>query len=347
MKGTAGRGPGQTPRALVTGWFSFPGLGATAGDLLALEVTSGWLADAQMDFDVALDPSHGPGVDWRRVDPRAYTHHLFVCGPFFARRRLLRVLPRWGATALARVNPLVHRLGCRQIDDAIVELMVRRFDRSRQIGLNLSMLGPPGSWHPFQALVQRDGAGGDARADITLAHEGRRVPVVGVLTIDRQREYGQGGHDIASRAIEQLLARRDVAAVPIDTRLDRPNLGGLRTPAAVESLIARMDVVVTTRMHGAVLALKHGVPAVVIDPVPGGAKVTRQMSVLGWPHVVNAEAPDLGPALDRALDACLTAEARQQAEAAGARGVALVAAVRVALLAALAGPAGSMSRADP
>ena len=48
----------------------------------------------------------------------------------------------------------------------------------------------------------------------------------------------------------------------IDTRLDVPNNSGLRTPAEIESLIAAMDVMVTTRLHGTVLALRNGVPAI-------------------------------------------------------------------------------------
>ena len=58
----------------------------------------------------------------------------------------------------------------------------------------------------------------------------------------------------------------------------------MRTAAEVESLIARVDVVVTTRLHGLVLALKNGVPAVAVDPVRGGAKVCRQAQTLGWPY---------------------------------------------------------------
>lgn len=38
-------------------------------------------------------------------------------------------------------------------------------------------------------------------------------------------------------------------------------------------MLRRLDVVVTTRLHGLVLALKNGVPALAVDPVaaaPGG-----------------------------------------------------------------------------
>ena len=77
-----------------------------------------------------------------------------------------------------------------------------------------------------------------------------------------------------------------VAVVPIDTRLDIPNKGGLRTPEEIESLIARMDMVVTTRLHGMVLSLKNGVPVLAVDPITGGAKITRQANVIGWSNTL-------------------------------------------------------------
>ena len=70
--------------------------------------------------------------------------------------------------------------------------------------------------------------------------------------------------------------------VKIDTRLDT-NQTGLRTPAEVESVIRKMDVVMTTRLHGLVLAIKNGVPVIAIDPVAGGAKIKRQAESIDWP----------------------------------------------------------------
>lgn len=61
------------------------------------------------------------------------------------------------------------------------------------------------------------------------------------------------------------------------------NAGGLRTSAEIESLIARMDIVVTTRLHDMVLALKNGVPAIAVDPIAGGAKITQQARAINWP----------------------------------------------------------------
>src|SRR4051812_2348322 len=69
-------------KALVSGWFSFEQTGASAGDLLARDVACEWLRDAGRAFDVALAPPFTGGVDWRAVDPAAYSEVVFVCGPF-------------------------------------------------------------------------------------------------------------------------------------------------------------------------------------------------------------------------------------------------------------------------
>ena len=146
-----------------------------------------------------------------------------------------------------------------------------------------------------------------------IAPRARLVPVVGTVLIAEQPEYGDRAHQgKANSAIERLLKAREVAVVPIDTCLDPPNRTGLRTPAEIESLIARMDVVVTTRLHGTALALKNGVPPLVIDSVAGGDKVIRHARTLGWPaSFVIDELTDAK--LMKAFDYCLTSEARQAA----------------------------------
>jgi polysaccharide pyruvyl transferase WcaK-like protein len=42
--------------------------------------------------------------------------------------------------------------------------------------------------------------------------------------------------------------------------------------------MARMDVVVTTRLHGIVLTLKKGVSALVVNPIAGGSTAMRDQS---------------------------------------------------------------------
>jgi hypothetical protein len=155
-----------------------------------------------------------------------------------------------------------------------------------------------------------------------------------VILVEPQAEYkGAGKHQLVNEAIDRLVASRELSAVRIDTRLDT-NGTGLRTPAEVESLIARMDIVVTTRLHGLVLALKNGVPALAIDPVAGGAKIKRQAETVGWDVVFTPEglSPDR---LQSAFDYCLTTEARRKADECGARAKRIVAGVQEAFIAEL------------
>lgn len=270
-------------RALVCGWFSFEEMGATAGDILSRDLVVTWLGEAGMEHDVALaDPFEG-GVRWDGVDPDAYTHLVFVCGPFGNGWPITELLPR--------------------------------FAHCRLVGVNLSMLQPLEEWNPFDVLLERDSSR-TSRPDLSFLSQAPLVPVVGVVLVHPQSEYEGGRHADVEATIRRLLDAREVAVVDIDTRLD-VNRNGMRTAAQIESAVARMDAVVTTRLHGLVLALKNGVPAVAVDPIAGGAKVVTQAAALGWPHVFTADALDVG-ALAAALDACLEPAAREAAAATAA-----------------------------
>jgi hypothetical protein len=293
-------------KTLVAGWFSWEMYSATAGDLMACEVACDWLRSAGHALDVALAPPFVGGVDWRTVNPGDYSHLVFVCGPF------------------------------RNIGPAITDFL-ERFAHCRRIGLDLSMIEPVEAWNPFDLLLERD-SNRAQRPDISFACRQGRVPVVGVCLVHPQKEYrDRGRHQPAKEAIERLLATREVAAVPIDTRLDA-NSTGLRTSREVESLIARMDLLLTTRLHGTVLAIKNGVPALAIDPIAGGAKIQRQAQTVGWPVVFTADALE-DAELQRAFDYCLTAEARAKARECTERATSQVVQVRDEFIAALVQPA--------
>jgi hypothetical protein len=299
---TSPQPPAGAGRVLVGGWFSFAGALTTAGDLLAKDVVCAWLDRAARTYDVAMDPTFGRGVDWFKVDPAAYTDVVFVCGPFY-RSDLLR-----------------------------------RFEGCRLIGVNLSMQVPVEDWNPFDLLLERDSSQVH-RPDVTFAASPARVPVVGLTLLPP--EHAKDGHGDryrqASDAIERLIARRGVASVPIDTSLEPPGPGTPTAPA-VTSLMARMDIVVTTRLHGLVLALRGGVPALALEPIPGGYKVRPQAEILGWPAVVGIE--DLSDrTLDEAFDLCLSDEGRRLALACAERAAAEVAEVAERFIDAMVEPA--------
>ena len=289
-------------KVLVAGWFSFPKMGATAGDFLARDVVCGWLDEAGRSYDVALADPFRNGVDWQAVDANRYSDVVFVCGPF------------------GNGWPIPE--------------FIARFTGRRLIGVNLSMLEPLEHWNPFDLLLERDSSR-LLRPDVSLLAPLKRVPVVGIVRVHIQTEYPEGLHEVANRAIERLVASRAMAAVPIDTRLD-VNVTGLRSAAEIESLIARMDVVLTTRLHGLVVAIKNGVPAVVVDPIGQGAKVLRQAKALSWKVVFTAD--DLSDvALTEAFDWALTEDARVAASNCRERGVGRLQEARDRFLSAFAG----------
>jgi polysaccharide pyruvyl transferase WcaK-like protein len=98
-----------------------------------------------------------------------------------------------------------------------------------------------------------------------------------------------------------------------------------------------MDMLVTTRLHGAVLALKNGVPVLAIDPESGGAKIQRQMKTIGWPIVFTVDRLT-DEELRNALEYCLTEEARDLARACGLRSAHEVASIGEEFIAALSNP---------
>lgn len=277
-------------RVLVTGWFSFPDAHATAGDLLARDLACEWLKSAGYEFDIALAPPFQGGINLFEADPENYSHAIFVCGPFEKK--------------------------------ALEAQFLGRFANSYVIGLDLTMITPLDEWNPFDSLLERDSSDA-ARPDIVFLSRSAPVPVVGVCLVE---PYEGAITDVAHAAISRLIASREISVVQIDTRLDK-NTTGLRSPAEIESLLARMDVVITTRLHGLVLALKNGVPAIAIDPEAGGAKIKRQAETIGWAQVFTADAVS-DVALEKAFDYSLTEEARVRARECSKRAAKVVEEIR-------------------
>jgi hypothetical protein len=266
-------------RILVTGWFSLDDGEITAGDALACETVRGWLAAAGVPHDVAAIDGfrHDGDVGAARVDPASYSHVLFVCGPV--------------------ASPKVARL-------------LKPFDHCRRIAVGVSMTAGDGDC--FDDVLPRDG-GTAARPDLSLGAPAAATAVVGVTLSHPQPEYGdRGRHELANGLVRDLMRQTPAAPLELDTRLDAREALACRTAERFTSLLARVDAVVTTRLHGLVLALRAGVPAVALDPIAGGAKVAAQAAALGWPAVRTVEDTDVAQ-LAELLDWCLTGEARERA----------------------------------
>jgi hypothetical protein len=272
-------------KALVAGWFSFGNGHATAGDLMCKDLVCRWLIEAGWQARAATAHPFEGDVDWRTEDPAEYSHVVFVCGPFGK--------------------------------DENERQFLRRFWHCTLIGLNLSMKVPVESWNPFDLLIERNSTRA-VNPDLVFGVERKLVPVIGVCLVE---DYPEGQTDVAHNAIRRLVQARPAALVNIDTRLD-VNSVGLRTPEEVESLLARMDVVVTTRLHAMVLSLRNGVPVVAIDP-EGYAKIVKQAASIDWPAAFPVDNVS-DSQLAEALQYCFSAEAREKAASCAAAAAATV-----------------------
>jgi hypothetical protein len=276
-------------KVLVTGWFSFEEVIATVGDGLGAEVVAGWLAEQGIDHDVAWAPYLERGVHWRDVDPAGYTHLLFVTGP-------------------VRERPLLREL-------------TGTFAHARRLAVNVSVV-EEGGRELFDAVWERD-APGVVRPDLAVEGPAADAPVVAVAFTPVQAEYGERSEAERVRgAIEEWLAVRGLPWFELSMDLfEKPHP---RRAEQVEALVRRADVVVSMRLHGLVLGLKHQRPVIACDPIAGGAKVSGQAEALGWPLVLGTEELTAA-ALDEALERCLSgalAGALQQARARGEAGTA-------------------------
>lgn len=285
-------------RVLVVGWPSLREGEATAGDVLAMDTVAGALAAEGIPRDLAWSPVLRPEcLSLDAADPGRYTHLVFACGPL--------------------TGPGVAGLH-------------EKFRGCRRIAVGVSVPDPADpAVTGFHVVLPRDGPGVTPAGDLSAvpsavpsaSPRGRDLPVAGVVMVAGQAEYsGRGEHEHVAESLAQWLRGCGCARIPLDTRLDSRDWRLCGTPHEFEAIVSRLDLVVTMRLHGLVLALAHGVPALAVDPVAGGAKVTAQARAWRWPALLKP-GPDgrVDPAsLDYWRDWCVSPAGRTAAARAAA-----------------------------
>ncbi|MEU3661025.1 polysaccharide pyruvyl transferase family protein [Streptomyces sp. NPDC032940] len=271
----------------MTGWFSFPDGEATAGDVLALRRVEEVLRDAGLTHGVVWSPGfRADAPHFADVDPADWSHLVFVCGPAHGPQ---------------------------------VEELHRRFAHCVRIAVGVSVVDPSSpAVTGFDHVLLRDSAGAEPTLDLAARAPALPArPVVGVVLTHGQHEYGdRRRHDTVAAEVTRWLAGRDCARLELETRLDAHDWRLCGTPAQLEAVLSRLDLVVTDRLHGLVLALRAGTPALAVDPVAGGAKVTAQARACGWPALVAADRVEAG-VLERWWRWCLS-DGREAARRIGA-----------------------------
>jgi hypothetical protein len=267
---------------LVTGWASFLHGEATAGDVLSMRRVHSALTEAGIDSDLAWSPGYLPGeLSLEDADPAGYTHLVFACGPAHG----------WQVAEL-------HR----------------RYSGCTRIAVGVSVIDPSDpAVTGFHRVLARDENGAHGVPDLSCHAVTQPTPVVGVILAPEQPEYGERrAHRVVHDGLADWLPGLDCARLELDTRLDTRDWRHCATPDQFCSVLGRLDVIVSTRLHGLVLGLRAGVPVIAVDPVIGGGKVTAQARALDWPAVIGTEEFD-PVALDGWWHWCSSPQGRERA----------------------------------
>jgi hypothetical protein len=263
------RRPANQPlrdRVILLWWGSFPGGGGTIGDYFSVLNLADRLAATGLKCDILSGAGlrfgdhtvHKPGSD----DPGAYDAAIFVCGPMILRGRMRRLLRRYRRCLLLAIA--ISITGKKSELEPWFDAILER-DSNSAVGFDLALAG--------QYVVQRERLDG--------------VPAICLR--GKQRDYGPSSDmsetiDATVRSMANTWPRHRT----IDTviRTDNPI-------DEIEAQFADTSFLVTTRLHGALFALRDRVPFVAIDQIRGGAKVARLMSRIGWPFLVTSEGTEL------------------------------------------------------
>ncbi len=255
------------PTTVILWWGTYGFAGRpTLGDVQSVENLSRELRRRGHEHAIVSHPElalpgHLPVADIFSLT-QSIRQLAFVCGPLLDRSPLRDFL-------------YVHR-------------------RARKLALGVSILpnNEPMTAR-FDVIVARDGISDstfDFAASEIIPPEPWRASgfrSVGLCLRGPQKEYGPdrvGQSEKSEALLRGLAARMSIPIVPIDTRILPEN-----DTATIRADFLRSDIVFTTRMHGALLALALGKPVIAIDQIPGTAKVTAVLGKIGWPHVYPAE----------------------------------------------------------
>ena len=249
----------------VVWWGSFSN-GATVGDLLVLKEVINLLQELDLKF--TLFSSHN--TEDLQSEPLAkmkieeLTAVLFVCGPVVLNFRPLRALAE--------------------------EIKSRNIPF---IGVSVSILSPLDN--PFNRVIAREGLSNSffdlsplQKANgIFKMHLKRKLQVgkikVGISLRGHQSEYGPERCmcEEAQNLIDRALSSLEQSSIGVEIyKIDHALSGGMLNVSAYDQIYQSCDFIITTRFHGAIMAVRNMVPFVAIDQIEGGEKVTSLLQEL-------------------------------------------------------------------
>jgi hypothetical protein len=174
------------------------------------------------------------------------------------------------------------------LTDYTLKPFMNKFANIKRFAVNVSLIEGNVVGEELNKVFARDSSS-TANVDISLATESTLTPVVELIYVGKQYKYEGQDHKKVEAVVDETLNYLDYARIFIDTKLPN-NDYSLKSSGQIEAVIKKMNVVITTRLHSALLSLRNGV--VVVDPVPSSAKVSRQMKMIGWPLLIKVSELD-------------------------------------------------------
>ena len=264
----------KQPKILIAWFGAFDGHG-TIGDLLSLQSLTNHLHNQNLNFDYTSYENFqnlaGKRVDWKKLNPNKYTIFIWVCGP------------------ILKNHPQLSEI-------------FDKFINCTKIGVGVSLFRKEhfNYFNPFDFVFAREGIT-QVFDDIALAapiqhndivsRGNKKEITIGLSLRGQQGEYGEDNclfeltEKTIKKSAENLLQNRKGKIVIIENHLKRSGVD----PEDIENLYSECDLVITSRLHGALMALRHSVPYIAIDQIKNGAKVYGILNNNKWPYVYKIE----------------------------------------------------------
>ena len=223
-------------------------------------------ATCRSNFDIK-----GEQVDWRRVSPVFVDAFIFVCGP------------------LLKQHPPTKEL-------------FEKFSLCTKIAVGVSLLPKDHfNYHnPFDHVLAREGTtelfadvailAPEFRFDDRRMHSASKI-TIGLAMRGPQNEYGtevclsKQLDETINSALNEIETWENIHVIKIENHLQRSG----RSPREIEDQYRSCDLIISSRFHGCMMALRHLVPFIAIDQIKDGAKVLNLVGETGWPHVYQAD----------------------------------------------------------
>jgi hypothetical protein len=272
-----------TKQKIFIAWYGSFLNNGTIGDYLSVRSLTHYLKKNNFDFDYAsykpFDGLEGNRIPLENVNPDQYDVLIFCCGP------------------ILKNHPVLPGL-------------FEKFSSAYRIGIGVSLFPKDhfNYYNPFDYVIARE-HGEKSYEDIAILSGGnvqKNKPAGGKITVgmvlrNEQAEYGidnckaEKANGYLRALAETLTGKRknffdkilfrfrkeEGDILEINNHLETSGL----TPQEIETLYFRCNIILTTRFHGAMIALKNDIPFIAIDQIKAGGKVYDLVSKNGYPFV--------------------------------------------------------------